>query len=146
VAEEQAAAPPSTDVVVPINVRLGTVDGHEVTLAVGFEPDTDDIETIRTAPEPHNMSPEGQANHRWFHSLSEQHQPYFLFLLHADRLWPQFHDHPPVWVHVDGHPDLEQALAEHFGVRGNTVEIVDADTRHQRFAAAVAAGKGNTVR
>lgn len=49
-------------------------------------------------------------------------------ITHADGLWARVSAAPPTWVECDD-PELEQALAEHFGCRIGEIEPAPDDAR-----------------
>lgn len=136
-------------------VRLGHANGRVTTVEFPYPPDhphsTSAVDAIRNA-NVDQLSDHGRATHQWFHSLPDAHQPYFVHLLDLDTpmgtgLWGQASPDGglPVWVSAHGHPDLAQAIADHFSIRGNRVKVIGHDEAHARFAASIASPDGRTV-
>lgn len=103
-------------------IQLGQVNGEVTTFGIPYEPGHDDIAVLHDA-DTSALNAHSQRQQKWMHSLSEDVKPYWTHLNEVDHAWPAHSDHPPVWVSCPGHPTLEQALAEHFSVRGHSVDV-----------------------
>lgn len=120
-------------------VRLGQANGDVTVIGFGVPVDHDDIDTIRNANH-EELNDLSKANRKWLLSLPEDHQPYFIHLVQLDNLWPLHSEHPPVWVSCPEHPDLEQAIIDHYTGKGNEVVAVNREDADEVEAAVRARG------
>jgi hypothetical protein len=107
-------------------VRLGQASGDVTIVGFGVPVDHEDIDVIRNANH-EDLNDLSKANRKWLLSLPEDHQPYFIHLLQLDNLWPQHSAAPPVWVSCPEHPDLEQAIIDHYTGKGNEVVAISRE-------------------